>query len=71
MKITGQHNISIISEALAELSNNFETRLMNQRFANEAEKQLLCAKLRATRSLHKHVHAAGMSDQISKTLVIQ
>jgi len=71
MKIEGQHNISMISEALAELANNYETRLMNGSFKNEAEKQLICAKLKAARGLHNHVHAASVSETVNAHLIIQ
>jgi hypothetical protein len=71
MRIEGSHNISLISEALSELANNYESRLMNGRFENPTEKKLICAKLRAVRGLHSHVHAAGLSDVVSNHLTIQ
>jgi len=71
MKINGSLNLSIISEALSEFSSNIETRIMNQNFENNAEKQLLCAKLKHSRGIHKHVNAAALSDTVNKSLTLE
>ena len=70
MNIEGKLNLSILNEALISQADTFESRLMNQRFENEAEKLLICAKLRHTRGLQRHVHAASLSNTIDKSIVI-
>jgi|GEM_PF-4382827 len=70
MKIEGSYNLSILSEALSEHTSSLESRIMNHRFDNEAEKKLLIVKLRKARGLHSHIAAASISEQISNSLII-
>lgn len=70
MIITGKLNLSLIDEALINQANKFESQLMNGNFENTAEKQLICSKLRATRALQQHVHAASLSNAVDETIQI-
>jgi hypothetical protein len=70
MTIEGQHNLSIIAEALGEHASTLESRVMNQRFYDETQKQLLLAKLRGARRLQSHIQAASLSEKVNKSLII-
>lgn len=70
MKIEGKLNLSILNEALITQADIYEKMLMNHRFKNEAEKQLICAKLKHTRGLQNHVQTASLSNVIDTSLVI-
>lgn len=71
MKIEGTHNLSIISEALAEYASNIENRIINFRFSDNVEKEILLALLRRTRCLQNHIQAASISDSVNKALTIE
>lgn len=70
MTIEGQHNLSIIAEALGEHASTLESKVMNQRFADETQKQLLLAKLKGARRLQNHIQAACISEKVNKSLKI-
>lgn len=70
MTIEGQHNLSIIAEAIAEHALSLESRVMNQRFQDETQKQLLLAKLKSARRLQNHIQAASLSEKVNKSLKI-
>lgn len=68
MKIEGQLNLSLMVEALTEMANTLESRIMNGRYENKAEHMLMCAKLRRIRFLNNHIQQAAMSEVIDKTV---
>jgi len=71
MNIKCKFSLSLISEALITQVNQLETKLMNQNFENDVEKQLLCFKLKRSRGLQRHIQSALLSQKINETIVIE
>lgn len=71
MRINNNQCLKDLLESVDEKVNLLESRLMNQRFDSEEEKNMFYDKLKRFRHIQLHLFAATNNQKVSNTLIIE